>query len=91
MEKRAQNGEIDPLENLKNSPVLITTGGIDPVIFPELTESQKYFYQSVGADFKMTLWPDRAHKMGWNDTPDLGLQYLYENLPDSGITADKPL
>ena len=49
-EKFAKNGGIDPLSNLQDAPVYITSGSNDHICTKEKQENQKRFYEHYGAN-----------------------------------------
>jgi hypothetical protein len=70
--------------------VYITGGDKDTVVFNAFQEGQKMVYDAHGADTDLVIDKGRGHALKDNTVYD-ALQYMYQRLPGSGVTKDKPL
>ena len=84
-----QAGLIDSTENLKGSPVYIMSGLNDIVIPPALQTLTKEFYGTYGANVRMES-RHYGHTTLYSD-PALLFQYLYQNIPGTGIDHWHPI
>jgi hypothetical protein len=89
-EDNASAGKIPPLNNIKGAPVYITTSQQDQSVHPKINELQKAFYEKYEANMKYLPDGNQGHNFS-AELPREQYQYILENLPGSGITAENPL
>ena len=89
-EKNANEKLIAPVDNLKGKPIYIYSGEFDESILPWAQDLEEKVFQHFGADVHKFMEPNKGHKMRWH-MPWMMMQYLYEKIPSSGVTSEKPL
>ena len=81
------NGVIDATSNLNGSPVYIISGANDDYVIPALQEAQRDYYNNYNVLMSYNSI-DLHHDIPWDGMSN-ALQFIYENIPGSGITSDE--
>jgi hypothetical protein len=77
----AQEGRIDPVENLKDDRIYIFTGKSDTVVFSDVVKRTMEFYEILGV---------KKDNIAYYDTIPAGHSIITDNPEDSDLPSNKP-
>lgn len=78
------------MNKLEGIPVYLTTSPTATKVHPELAKMVKTFFEESGANVSFN-GEGNDGDMFTDDLPRKQMQYLLENMENSGITAESPL